>query len=324
MDRRTFLAALGVLAARPPDVSAQTVGRVYRLGMLVESKGAARRLELVLPELVQKGYREGANLTVERRNCEGHMTRLEGYAAELVALKPDVLLCSGARVVKALHDATRTIPIVMAAASDPVGIGLVDSLSHPGGNVTGLDDARLEVAGKRLQLLKEAFPHVQRVAVWAQPDIPDTKVELAALERSAAQLGLQTRAFTMTNSVELERAARDSRQWGAQAVYVANGPVVTVHRRQAADLVAAMRVPGVYPTLDHVEVGGLMAYAVSNAEIAARAATYIDRILSGAKPADLPIEQPTKIELAINAATAHALGLSIPQSLYLRADKVVE
>ena len=324
IDRRRLLGCLGALMALSARSFAQAPGRVYLLGILVESDSAAQRQELVVQALARLGYREGVNLRVERRNADGDAARIAAYATQLVALGVDVILCSGARVAMTLRDTTRTVPIVMAAASDPVGVGLVDSLPHPGRNLTGLADARLDAAAKRLQLLRETFPSVNRVAVWTQSDIPDAKPELATLNKAAQQLRLQLAILEANDLPGLERAARESRRWAAQAIYLANSPTATRYRKEAAALVADLRIPAIYPTHDNAVAGGLIAYAVSNADVADRAASYVDRIFKGAKPGDLPVEQPTKIQLTINMKTAKALGLTIPQSLLLRADEVIE
>lgn len=321
--RRRLVQWLAAVAAAHAGASgAQATARVYRLAILVESDGARRRLDLAVPALATMGYREGVNLQIERRTSGADAGRLAAYAAELVASKPDIIVCSGARVAATLRDATMTIPIVMASASDPVGLGLVKSLSHPGGNLTGLADARLDAALKRLQLLKEAFPSLQRVAVWMEPDVPDARPEVALLEGAAGRLGIELRALAVTGPTEFDTAARTSRQWGAQAIYVANGPLATQYRRDVVARVADLRVPGTYPTVDHVDAGGLMTYGVSNADVAARAATYVDRILKGAKPADLPIEQPTRLQLVLNLRAAAAIGISFPAAVLARADEV--
>ena len=323
VSRRCVLFALGALAALDSHVSGQTPGRIYRVAFLGETQTAARRFELMRAALGEMGYRESSNLRIDERNAEEDVNRMQVYAKELAATNPDVIVGSGARVAVALAKATRTIPIVVANMSDPVGLGIVTSLAHPGGNLTGLTNMGSELAAKRLELLKEAFPQVQRVAVWAQPDIPDTQVELAVVTDSAKRLGMAIQTMNANTPTDYDHAAAMSRDFRAQAIYVAVSPSSTTFSNQIVGLVAGLRVPGIYWSPVLARAGGLMSYGLNEGAQVRRAATYVDRILKGAKPGELPIEQPTKLDLIINIKTAKALGLTFPQSLLLRADEVI-
>jgi putative tryptophan/tyrosine transport system substrate-binding protein len=322
--RRRVLFALGAFAGLSARASGQTTGRVYHVAFLGEGQTAARRFELMRAELALLGYREGGNLRIDERNADGDGDRIQAYAKDLAAAKPDVIVGSGARVAVVLAKATQTIPIVIANMSDPVSLGIVSSLTHPGGNLTGLTNMGIELAAKRLDLLKEAFPQVRRVAIWTQPDIPDTEAELAVLTGAAKRLGLVIQAMNVITLADYERAAAMAQGFRAQAIYIAVSPSSTIFPRQIVDLVAGLRLPGIYWSSVLARAGGLMSYGLNEAAQVRRAATYVDRIFNGAKPGDLPIEQPTKLDLIINLKTAKALGLTFPQSLLLRADEVIQ
>jgi putative tryptophan/tyrosine transport system substrate-binding protein len=312
-------------------VAAQQSAKVYRIGILTdhspvssmigpEPSGPVRAL---LQRLRELGYVYGQNLLTEPRSAEGQLDRVPGLAAELVRLKVDVIVSSGG-TARAARDATATIPIVMAGLPDPVGSGLVASLAHPGGNVTGLSSAvGPEITGKRLELLKEAVPRISRVAYVATKSdwesSPGERVRTAARALGIALLHVEvSRPDHFTDAFAVIARQRPS------ALLVQPSAVNYVHRRLIADFAAKQRLPAMYGFSDFADAGGLMAYGQSITELTRRAADYVDRILRGARPGDLPIEQPTKFALVINLKTAKALELTIPPALLLRAELVIE
>jgi putative ABC transport system substrate-binding protein len=329
MDRRAFISSL-VLAtlAGPRGAPAQPARKVARIGIL----STAMTSDLVGPQprwpatnaflqgLRELGYVYGEHFVIEPRGGEGKPERFPGLAAELVRLQVDVIVAAGP-TLPALKQATSTIPVVMAATDDPVGLGLVQSLGHPGRNFTGLSNQSVETTGKRLELLKELVPASAVVAVlWDRESLLSWQAaEVAARERGWKLLSLEIR-----DAGEIEgafKAATDARA-GALLV-IASGPLVR-HARRVAELAAKSRLPAMYPLRLYVEAGGLISYGANLSEIWRRAAVFVDKILKGAKPADLPVEQPTKFELVINLKTAKALGFTIPQSVLLRADEVIQ
>jgi ABC-type uncharacterized transport system substrate-binding protein len=270
------------------------------------------------------GYSENGNVSLETRFAEGDYDRLPGLAGELVRLKLDIIVAYSTPAAKAAVGATRTIPVVIAAVVDPVATGLVASLGRPGGNVTGLSLMAPEIVGKQMQLLKELVPRISRVAVLWNPANPSGTPQLREAETAARILRVQLQPLAARDSKDLDKAV------AAMTGERADGLVVTVDgffidsRTLLARLVEKARLPTVYGLREHVEVGGLMFYGASTVDQARRAASFVDRILKGAKPADLPVEQPTKFELVINLKTAKALGLTVPQTLLQRADQVIE
>jgi ABC-type uncharacterized transport system substrate-binding protein len=331
MDRRAFLAGTGaVLLAAPRASEAQQAGKVYRVGLL--SSGAREPLVPYLKAfeegLRELGYVEGRNFVREYRFAVGQRERLPDLAAELVRLKVDVIVTGFDPVTMAARQATTTIPIVMVLGTDPVGLGLIASVRRPGGNVTGLRAfVGFETYGKRLQLLKEVVPSLSRVAGLWNPDLPGNMALWEAAEEGARRLGLTLLWVEVREPREIEGAfARITRE-RAQALFVvpdAFALVVSVHRPEIAALAAKNRLPSIYTGRESVEAGGLMSYATSTLDLFRRAARYVDKILKGAKPGDLPVEQPTKWEMVINLKTAKALGLTIPQSLLMRADEIIQ
>ena len=328
MDRRTFLGILaGGLFAAPLGAEAQQ-GKVYRVGILgnvppsdVEGVRLWGALSQGLREL---GYAEGQNLIVEGRYSEGREERLVELAGELVRLHVDVIVAGAGQPVHAASRATTTIPIVMTNHGDPVGSGLAASLARPGGNITGLSILNPEVTGKRLELLKVAVPALSRVAVLWNPGNPIHRQELGQAEAAARALGLQLQELSVRSPDEYKGAFSAMVKEHAGALLVLGDLTVWLNRGRIAELAAGNRLPAMYVQREHVEAGGLMAYGVNLADNYRRAAVYVDKILKGARPADLPIEQPTKFELVINLRTAKALGLTIPPSLLQRADQVIE
>jgi putative ABC transport system substrate-binding protein len=319
MRRIGLVLALGLMLA-PLGVEAQQVGKVARIGVLAVSAAAfSSRIEAFRKGLREHGYAEGRNIIFEYRYAEGKIDRLPDLAAELVALKVDVILTASPPAVRAAQKATNTIPIVFAAVGDPVADGLVNSLARPGHNITGLSIVGPELEGKRLELLKEAVPKTTRVAVLFGPQRYRKELDIAA-----QAFGIQLISLAVQGLGDFESAFGTARKENADALITSPSPVLNTVRERIVELAAKNRLPAMYAGPEFVEAGGLMSYAPSYTDLFRRAATYADKILRGAKPADLPVEQPTKFELVINLKTAKTLGLTIPQSLLQRADQVIE
>ncbi len=327
MDRRAFIAviAIGSLAG-PLPAGAQLRREVQKIGMLetVSPSVNAANLDAFRQGLRALGYVEGQNFVIEYRSVDGRPERFPELAAELVRLKVDLILTRGTMGVTAAKNATGTIPIVMAASGDPLGAGLVAGLARPGGNVTGLSALTTEVSGKRLQLLKEAIPGSQRIAVLLDMSNPTLATQWRAIDQTARSMGLLPQLVDVRKAEDLGAAFAAAVKQRADAAIVGLGAVMQNNVGLIVSLAAKRRLPAVYPSRDFVNAGGLIAYGVSYPDSYRRAATYVDRILKGAKPGDLPVEQATKLELVINVKTAKALGLTIPPSLLLRADELIE
>ncbi|HEV2054419.1 MAG TPA: ABC transporter substrate-binding protein, partial [Methylomirabilota bacterium] len=329
IDRRRFLTGTGaVLLVAPVAAEAQQAAKVARIGYLAGNVSASPHLnEAFRQGLRDLGYVEGRNVVIEYRDAEGKLERLPALAAELVALKVDVIVAGGTPQALAAKQATRTLPIVFAAAADPVASGLVTSLARPGGNVTGLSQQTSELVGKCLEQLKQAVPGVTRVAVLWQPGAFGERTEkdmLKGVEVAARALGVRLQFVEARGPADFDRAFSDMTRARAGALTVLTSTMFVNERRRLVDLAAKNRLPAVYPWREGVDAGGLMSYGPNLPDLFRRAATYVDRILKGTKPADLPVEQPTKFELVINLKAAKALGLTIPPSLLGRADHVVE
>ena len=329
MDRRTFLAGTGaVLLAAPLAAEAQQAGKVYRIGFLSPASPSDPRVQRFLAAfrngLGELGYVEGQTIAIESRWAAGKYERLPGLAAELVRLKMDVIVTAAVPAIRAAKEATSTIPIIMAVVVDPVATGLVASLARPGGNITGLSIMTPELVGKQLEMLKEVVPKASRVAVLWNPANPGNAPQLRAAEVAARTLGVRLQPLEARGPREIDSAFAAMTKEGASAVVVLVDVVFIDQRTRIADLAATRRLPSVYGLPESVEAGGLMAYGPSYLYNYRRAAVYVDKILKGANPADLPVEQPTKFELVINLKTARTLALTIPQSLLLRADEVIE
>jgi putative tryptophan/tyrosine transport system substrate-binding protein len=327
--RREFIGTLaGGLLVAPRASEAQQAAKAPRIGYLAGSLAASPHLrEAFLQGLRDLGYVEGRNVVIEYRDAEGKPERLPALAAELVALKVDVIVVADTPSALAAKQATKTIPIVFTSAGDPVGSGLVTSLARPGGNVTGLSLLGPELVGKRLEQLKQAVPGVSRVAVLSQPGAFGKRTEkdmLKGAEVAARALGVQLELVEARGPADFDRAFSNMTRERADALTVLPGAMFINERRRLVELAAKNRLPAVYPVREFVDTGGLMSYGSDAADLYRRAATYVDKILKGAKPADLPVEQPTKFELVINMKTAKALGLTIPPSLVGRADQVIE
>ena len=319
-----FTLALGLLAA-PLAADAQQPGKVL-LGFLSANLRAAvsTRTEAFRQGLRELGYVEGDDTFIEYRFAEGKLDRLPALAAELVRLKVNVIVTEGTTATRFAKEATSTVPIVMAQDPDPVGTGFVASLARPGGNITGLSNLRPDLGGKRLELLKETVPRLARVAVLGTSTTPGTAQTLRETKLAASALGVQLQYLEVLGPKDIETVFRAASTGRADAVLVLASPFLLSHRTQIVGLAAKGRLPAMYYTTEFVRDGGLMSYGVSATDLFRRAATYVDKILKGAKPGDLPVEQPTKFELVINMKTAKALGLTIPQSMFIRADEVIQ
>jgi ABC-type uncharacterized transport system substrate-binding protein len=315
------------LLMTPLAVHAQPAGKVFRVGALTPAFSTSEPyppLEALRQGLRDLGYVEGQNLVLESRYAEG-FERLPALAAELVQRHVDVLVASGVPAIRAAQHTTRTIPIVMAGTADPVATGLVASLARPGGNTTGLSFLSAELPGKRLELLKEAVPQSARVAVLAKAAGPSESPRWLNLTGAARALGLHLHVVELRSAEELDTAFVAMTRAGADALLVvADQALMDGLRGQIVDLAAKHRLPAMYDWKMYVDAGGLMSYGPSLSDTFRRAATYVDKILKGAKPADLPVEQPMKFELVINLKTAKALGLTIPPTLLFQADEVIQ
>jgi putative ABC transport system substrate-binding protein len=316
-----IVVALTVFGVR---AEAQQPTKVPRIGFLggVAVSGTART-EAFREGLRELGYVEGKNIVIEWRSAEGKADRERAFAAELVRLKVAVIVTVGSTSTRAAKEATVTIPIVMAQDPDPIGNGFVASLARPGGNITGLSNLGPELSGKRLELLKEVVPKLTRVAVFGTSSFPGNAQILRETELAAGALTVQLQYIDVLDPKDIETAFRAASKARAEAVLVLAGPVFTSQRTQLAALAVKNRLPAIYYATEFVEDGGLMTYGANRADLARRAATYVDKILKGAKPADLPVEQPTKFEFIINLKAAKQIGLTIPPNVLARADRVI-
>ena len=327
MKKRDALFTLLALGAAPFAARAQAPGKVWRIGFLRQgSEGSATNpgVEALREQLRGLGYVEGRNISIEFRWADGKVDRLLELATELVRLKVDVIVAQATLPVAAAKRATSTIPIVMTGASDPIGAGLVASLARPGGNVTGMSLISTELAGKRLQLLREILPKATRVAVLAGRRGTTTPILVEQTQAAAKQMGITLVIQYTLDAEALDGAFAAMQKERAQGVIVQLNPFTIEHSKQIVELAGRHRLPVIFEDRGNVEVGGLMSYGPNLPEMNRRAALYVDKILKGAKPADLPVEQPTKFEMFINLKTAKALGLSIPQAVLLRADQVIQ
>jgi putative tryptophan/tyrosine transport system substrate-binding protein len=316
--------ALGLLTAQLTE--AQQPTKVPRIGFLFASSPSnlSARFEGFRQGLRELGYIEGKNIVIERRFAEEKLERLPQLAADLVHLKVEVIVTGRPTSTRAAKEATVTIPIVMGQDSDPVGSGFVASLARPGGNITGLSSLAPEISGKRLELLKEIVPKLSRVAVFGTSTQAGNAQSLKETELAAGAFGVQLQYLDILGPKDLETAFREARKGRADAALGLPSPVLLAQRTQVADLAVRSRMPAMYVASEFVDAGGLISYGPNLADMYRRAATYVDKILKGAKPADLPVEQPTKFELVINLKTAKALGLTFPQSVLFRADQVIK
>jgi putative tryptophan/tyrosine transport system substrate-binding protein len=324
MKRREFITLLGGAAAWPLVARAQQSGKVARIGYL--SPGSASdRTDVFRQGLREVGYVEKKNILIEYRFAEGNFDRLADLAAQLVQLKVDVIVAEATQASLAAKDATRTIPIVMLIVADPVGSRLVGSLARPGANITGTSSMTAEVAGKSLQLLKQVVPNASRAAVlWNPKNVVAQAKLLQETEVVAAALGVQLQLVGVRGPGEFDSAFAEITRGDASALLVMADPILVLHKTRIVDFAKKSRLPAMYGNREYVGAGGLMYYGSHLADIFRRTATYVDKILKGAKPADLPVEQPTRFEFVVNLKTAKTLGLTIPGDVLSIADEVIE
>jgi ABC-type uncharacterized transport system substrate-binding protein len=324
MERRTFLGVIaGGLLAAPLAVEAQRAGKIWRVGVLGNSPSPH------LDDAFRKGLRdlgwiEGQNIVLEYRYSEGRPERLPGLAAELVRINVDLIVAWASPEVGAAESATRTIPIVFLALGDPVGGGQVANLARPGGNMTGLGQMLPELAAKQLELLRHAVPSISRVAVFWNAASRMKRLEMGELQRAAPALGVTLQSREVRGLDDFDGVFAATKRERPDALLTLVDPVTFTQRHLIAEFAARERLPAMYAVREFVEAGGLMSYGSDLRDLFRRGATYVDKILKGAKPGDLPVEQPTKFELVINLKTAKALGLTLPPSLLQRADQVIE
>ena len=324
-DRRRFVTGLGLLLASPLVAQAQPAGKVPRVGFLFHgSPGRAREVDAFRQGLRELRYIEGQNIAIEYRFASGQVERLPGLAAELVRLKVDVIVANSTPAALAAKQATSTIPIVFAVVADAVGAGLIANFARPGGNITGLTSSSAELGGKRLELLKQVVPKASRVAVLYNPADRSNVLVLKQLQEPALTLGLTLQPLAVRELGEFEGAFLSMTRARAHAMFGAAGALTNEHNEVLVDLAAKHRVPAMWGHRQFVDAGGLISYAVNLYDQHRQAAVYVDKILKGAKPGDLPVEQPTRYELVINLKTAKALRLTVAQSLLLQADQVIE
>ena len=321
-----LLLAIFVLATAP-CAQAQQATRIPVIGRLGASSPSAEaaRAEALRQGLHELGYIEGKNIVIEWRHAEGELDRLPALAADLVRLKVDIIITGGGNATEAAKKATSTIPIVMAQSGDPVADGFVASLAQPGGNITGLSRLSRELSGKRLELLKEIVPKLSRVAVFGTSSNRSNAKTLREVELAAPDFGVKLQYRDVLDPKDYENAFRAASKGRAEAILVEVwGPVLTPHVKEFAQLAVKNRLPAMYVDRRHVEAGGLMTYGVSEPDLDRRTAAYVDKILKGRKPADLPVEQPTKFEFIINLKAAKQIGLTIPPNVLARATKVIK
>jgi putative ABC transport system substrate-binding protein len=327
MRRREFITFLGgAMACWPVAVPAQQPTRIPRIGLLspFTPEDTAPWHRALLRGLSDLGWVDGKNVVIEYRYSEGRNDRLPGLIADLVGRKVDIIVTAVTNDTLEAKKGAGGIPIVMAAAGDPVATGIVASLARPGGNVTGLSQMNLELNGKRLELLKEIAPNIASLAVLLNSDDPISKLGLSEIELSARKMKIDAHSFDVHNNDELGKALQDSIKLRADALAIMPNPVFVTNLKQIADFALQNRLPSMFHLREYAKVGGLVSYGVDRNDLFRRAAAFVDKILKGAKPTDLPIEQPTKFELTINLKTARALGLTVPPKLLLTADEVIE
>jgi putative ABC transport system substrate-binding protein len=326
MSRRALVAAVAVaVLIAPVAAGAQQAGMIPRIGFLTSSFSAIGASLLLTPWLKRLGYLEGQNIAFEQRFAAGDDDQLPRLAAELVRSNVSLIVTTGTPAIRAVKEATSTIPIVMLASGDPVSAGLITSLARPGGNITGVSALVPELSGKRLELLKEVVSRLTRVAVLWNPADPDTRVEWSETQAAARRLGLQLVSLEVRTPADLATAFQAARNQRAGALVVLDDRLTSAYSAVIADLARQSRLPAMYARRQSVDRSskGLMSYGTNTLDLSRRLADYVDRILKGARPADLPVEQPQEFELAINLATADALGLKIPEAIRVRASVVV-
>jgi putative ABC transport system substrate-binding protein len=324
--RREFITLLGGAAATwPLVVRAQQVAKLPTIGFLATNAASTQRewTAAFVQRLRELGWIEGQTIVIEYRWTEGRSEPAAEFAAEFVRLNVNVIVTSASANVLAAKQATSTIPIIFAAAADPVETGLVASLARPGGNVTGLSLQHMDLAGKRVELLREIVPRLRRLAIMAHAGSPGAVLELRKVESAARTTGLETATFEIRRSEEIVLAFETIRN-RTEALYIVTDPLITAHRIRLNTLALSARLPTMHGFREYVELGGLISYGVNFPDLFRRAGDYVNKILRGTKPGDIPVEQPTKFELVINLTTAKALGLIVPDTLLARADEVIE
>jgi len=327
MRRRDFIKVIAgsAAAAWPLAVRAQQPGKRPTIGFLGATTPTiwSAFVSAFLMRLRELGWADGQNITIEYRWAEGRESRYTQFAAELVQRNVDIIVTAGTPAVLAVMKATSTIPIVFAAASDPVQTGLVSSLARPGGNVTGLSNQQADLGGLRLELLREIVSGLKRVAVLGNVNSPNVTLEMNSVLAAATKLGFEAFRLEVRQTEDID-AGMESLKGRADALYICSDPLVTTHRVRINTLAVSQKLPTMNAFREYVQAGGLMSYGPNFPDLFRRAAEYVDKILRGAKPADLPVEQPTKFDLVMNLTTAKALGLTIPEQFLLRANEVIE
>ena len=327
MKKKLTILTLGaMLLALSFSTEAQQPTKIPRIGYLATAPASAitARVKAFRQGLRELGYVEGKNIVIEQRYTEDKLDRLPALAAELVSLKVDIIVTGGPSPTRAAKEATTTIPIVMTQVGDPVANGFVASLARPGGNITGLSTLSPELGGKRLELLKETFPKPSRVAVLGTSTNPETAQSLEEVDLAARALKVKLQYLDILDPKDIGTAFQAAGKGRADAVLLLNSSLFSSYRTRIAELAAKSRLPGIYNQTNFVEAGGLMSYGVNRNDLDRRAAIYVDKILKGAKPADLPVEQPIKFELIINLKAAKQIGVTIPPNVLVRADKVIK
>ena len=325
MRRREFILLIGSTAvAWPLAARAQQGGKKYIIGRFGAGSAAEPIIDVLTEALRELGWVEGENVVFERRYAENRLERLPELAADLVRLKVDVIVATGTLAPLAAKRATSTIPIVMTAAGDPLGTGLVDSLARPGGNITGMSLMVPELGGKRLELLKELLPRLARVAVLWNAANPYSPLVFKQVQAAGSILGIEVQSLEVRDPGDFDGAFETVRRQHPDALMTVDDTLTINHRKRIADFAVGQLLPTLQGFREFVTAGALMSYGANVIDLARRAAGYVDKILKGAKPADLPVQQPTKFELVINLKTAKALGITIPPSLLARADEVIE
>jgi putative tryptophan/tyrosine transport system substrate-binding protein len=327
LKRREFITLLGGTAvAWPLAAHAQQSGRVYRIGVLETAPAASNvaNFDALRKGLRELGYFEGQNLVLDYRSADGRPERFPQLAAELLRLNVDLIVTRGTPAVMAAKNATETIPVVMAASGEPVVAGVVAGLARPGGNVTGLSALTSELVAKRLELMRETVPGIRRIAFLQNMENSVAPSQWEEFKTAAPSLGFEAQLLDVREPEHIVGAFDTAIAQRVDAILVGNDTVTLANRRQVVELATKHRMPAMYHAREFVDVGGLMTYSVSFPDLYRRAATFVDKIFKGAKPADLPVEQPTKIELIVNVKAAKAIGLAIPESLLARADEVIE
>ena len=327
-----LLALSALLFAFCLSAEAQQAAKIPRVGILFIGGRDQPHVEAFKQGLRERGYTEGKNIVLDYRYAEGNVDRLPSLAAELVQLKVDVIVTTSGNSARAVTEATKTIPIVITTGADPVKSGLAESLARPGRNVTGLSIIEEDLSGKRLEILKETFPKMTRLAyLWNPLAVSYSAAGTTSgnpsydqAEKATKTLGVQLLSYKVRTLAEIEKAFADMPKVRADALLVLQSPLMTLNSKKIVELALKQRLPGMYPTLQFAEEGGLMAYGPLIGDLYRRAATYVDKILKGAKPADLPVEQPMKFEFVVNLKTAKQIGLTIPPNVLARADKVIK